>query len=74
MDKKHSEKFKEIAKKIKYYREQKGLSQEKLAGMVSISVSYLSKIEAPNCDKTFSLYVLFDIAQALEVPVGKLLE
>ena len=25
-------------------------------------------------DKTFSLYVLFDIAQALEVPVGKLLE
>jgi transcriptional regulator with XRE-family HTH domain len=68
MASKHSKKYKEIGQKIQYYRKQKGLSQEELALKISISKSYLTKIEAPNCDKPFSLEVLFDIAEALEIP------
>jgi transcriptional regulator with XRE-family HTH domain len=74
MGSKHSEKYKKIGQKIKYYRKLKGLSQEELAFRISISKSYLSKIEAPNCDKPFSLEVLFDIADALDVPVNMFLQ
>ena len=66
---KHSEKYKNIGRRIQFFRNQKGLSQEELALKVSISKSYLSKIEAPNCDKPFSLEVLFDFAEALEIPI-----
>ncbi|WP_409991409.1 helix-turn-helix domain-containing protein [Paranoxybacillus vitaminiphilus] len=36
---------------------------------MGMSKSYISKIEVPNTDKPFSLEVLFDIAEALEVSV-----
>ena len=39
-----------------------------------ISISYLTKIEAPNCDQPFSLEVIFDIAEVLEIPAHVLLE
>ncbi len=70
---KHSHRYKEIGQKIAYYRKQKGLTQEQLADMVSVSKSYLTKIEAPNCDKTFSLEVLFEISDALQIPVHNFL-
>lgn len=38
-----------------------------MADRVSISISYLTKIEAPNCDQPFSLEVIFDIAEVLEI-------
>ncbi len=69
MSSKHSEKYKSIGRKIQYYRKQRGLSQEELADKISISKSYLTKIEAPNCDKAFSLEVLFDLAEALDIPI-----
>jgi transcriptional regulator with XRE-family HTH domain len=50
-------------------RKSKGLSQEELAVKIGVSKSYLSKIEAPNCKKSFSLEVLFDIANALNTPI-----
>ena len=69
MSTKYADKYKNIGNKIQYYRIQKGLSQEDLALKASISISYLSKIEAPNCDKSFSLEVLFDLCEALEIPI-----
>jgi transcriptional regulator with XRE-family HTH domain len=63
---KYVDRYKRIGQAIQYYRKQKGLTQEELADRTSISLSYITKIEAPNCDKSFSLEVLFEIADALD--------
>ncbi|MFP4697297.1 MAG: helix-turn-helix domain-containing protein [Eubacteriales bacterium] len=65
----HVERFKIISENIKKYRKQKDMTQIQLAEKVGISLSYLTKIEAANCDKSFSLDVLFDIANALETDI-----
>lgn len=69
---KHSDKFKEISNNIKKLRKKNGMTQKELAERVGISISYLSKIEAANCNKSFSLHVLFDIAEALNVDIKEL--
>ena len=56
-----------ISLNIAYYRKKKGLTQEKLAEVVGISRTYLSKIEAPNLPASLSLNTLFAIAEALDV-------
>lgn len=53
MNQKHSKEYKSIGQTIKKYRKLRGLTQEQLADMVCISISYLTKIEAPNCDQPF---------------------
>lgn len=63
---KYSDKYKKIGQKIKYYRKQKGFTQQELADKISISLSYLTKIEAQNCDKPFSLEVLFEVSRRIE--------
>lgn len=68
------DKYIKLAKNIKKYRKRLGLSQEELANRMSISRSYLSKIEAPNCEKSFSVETLFLLADTLHIPVYKLLE
>ena len=73
MDNKYDDKYKEIGKKIAYYRRKKGLSQEDLANQVGISYSYITQIEAPNVVKKMSLEVLFDIARVLELDIQNLL-
>jgi transcriptional regulator with XRE-family HTH domain len=52
-----------------YYRMKRGLSQDELADKIAFSKSYLSKIEAPNSTKAYSLDVLFAIADSLEIDV-----
>ena len=74
MSGKHSARYKQIGQTIQFYRKQKGFTQEQLADKISISISYLTKIEAANCDKPFSLEVVFDIADALGVKVTDLLD
>ncbi len=74
MNQKHTKEYKIIGQAIKKYRKDKGFTQEQLADRVSISMSYLTKIEAPNCDQPFSLEVVFDIAEVLEIPAHTLLE
>ncbi|HBX22583.1 MAG TPA: XRE family transcriptional regulator [Desulfotomaculum sp.] len=72
MKRKYYQRYACIARAIKEERQLRGISQEKLADMIGISKSYISKIEAPNCDKTFSLEVLFEIADALKIPLTSL--
>ena len=67
------DKFVELGLNISYYRKRKGITQEKLAEMIGISRSHLSAIEAPNIIKAFSIQLLFDIANALEIEPYKLL-
>ncbi len=56
-----------IGKKIKFLREQKGLTQEKLAELSGISLDYLGKIEV--CINKPGLKSLFKIANALNIPI-----
>ena len=66
--------FKKLGLKIAYYRKLKGLTQEDLAELMSVSTSYVGAIEAPNMRKTISLTTLFRIAEILQVPAWKLLK
>ncbi len=54
-------------------RKMRGMSQEQLAEKANISRSHLSSIEAPNIVRPFSLEVFYNIADALEVDPGKLI-
>ena len=58
-----------IGANIKHYREQSKLTQVQLAEQAKISISYLSKIEAAGCNKSLSISVLNQIANALNVEI-----
>ena len=61
-----------ISDQIKYYRKQKGFSQEQLAEKIDISRTHMSRIETADC--AVSLDVIFDICEALEIPSYKIFE
>ena len=68
------DKYIELGLNIAYYRKRAGMTQEQLAEKADISRSYLGEIEAPNMVRTLSLEVLFNIANALNIPACKLIE
>ena len=59
--------------KIAYYRKLRGLTQEQLAEKIDRTPAFIGHVEAPNISKAVSLDTLFDIANALDVPVYKFL-
>lgn len=63
----------ELGLTITSLRKLQGLSQEALAEKAKISRSPLSSIEAPNIVRPFSVEVLFNIADALGIRAGDLL-
>ena len=69
---KHQEKYIRLGLNIAYHRKLKGMTQLDLAEAVNISRTHISNIEAPNVPTSVSLETLFDIADALEVPVDVL--
>lgn len=73
MSTKHSQKIRQIGTRVATFRKSQGLTQEELAVKASISYSYLTKIEAPNCNVSFSIETLFDLAEALNVNPKELL-
>lgn len=70
---KNRDRFIELGLTIAALRKIRGMSQEKLAEKANISRSHLSSIEAPNIIRSFSLEVLYNIADALEINPGDLL-
>lgn len=70
---KNRDRFIELGLTIAAVRKMKGLSQEKLAKKSGISRSHLSSIEAPNIVRPFSVEVLYNIADALDMRAGDLL-
>lgn len=67
----YAEKYRQIGLKIAYYRKLRGLTQEELAELVSLTPAFIGHLEAPNIIKALSIDTLFDIAAALEVPPHK---
>ena len=63
-----------LAQTIRSRRHDMGMSQEQLAEKSHISRSFLSAIEAPKTVRPFSLEVLFNIAEALDVSPGDLID
>lgn len=61
------DKYREIGRRIAFYRNKRGLSQEALGEKINYSKSYISKIEASNSEVTYSLDILFAIAAGLEL-------
>ncbi len=70
---KNRDRFVELGLTIAALRKMQGLSQEELADQAGISRSHLSSIEAPNICRPFSVEVLFNIADALSINAGDLL-
>jgi len=60
-----------LAKNVRRLRQQKGLTQEELAGRARIDLTYLGGIERER--RNPSLEVMGRIAAALSVPLPKLL-
>ena len=65
----NTEKYSRIGLNIAYYRRMKKLTQIQLCEIVGISRTHMSNIEAPNMITPISLEVIFNIADALEIPV-----
>jgi DNA-binding XRE family transcriptional regulator len=59
--------YKQIGRKVAYYRRLRNLTQEALAKKINISTSYLSKIECGSYPKSVSLSVLMAIAVGLDI-------
>lgn len=70
---KNRDRFIELGITIAAIRKMKGMSQEQLAEKAKMSRSHLSSIEAPNIIRPFSLEILYNIADALEINAGDLL-
>lgn len=73
VDYKNRDRFIQLGIAISTLRRIRGLSQEKLAEKAGVSRSLLSNIEAPNMAYGFSLNVLYNIADALEIAPEQLI-
>lgn len=65
MEKKNFENYKYLGLNIAYYRKERGMSQNKLAELINISRTHMSRIETADC--AVSLDVIFDICKVLNV-------
>lgn len=74
MNEKRIRQFRELGLTISYYRKLKGLTQAELAETTGLSRTHISNIEAPKAKTALSLESLFDIADALDIPVKDLLD
>lgn len=61
-----TELYRTISVNIKHYRELAHLTQNELAEKSHLSLSYITKLEASNCNKSVSLSALHQIARALD--------
>ena len=74
MGERHTEETRLLGLTIAFYRRARGLTQSELAEAVKISRTHMSNIEAPNTKTSISLNLLFDIAEALDIPVKELFD
>lgn len=65
----NEEKYYRLGLNIAYQRKLKKLTQIQLAEIVGISRTHMSNIEATNMLTPISLELIFNIADALEIPV-----
>ena len=66
--------YRNIGLKIAYYRKKKGYTQTELAQRIGMSVAYLGQLERGNRGNSFSPAILYQIADALEIDAGILMD
>lgn len=74
-----SELFKIIGKNIKYYRklydlEKCKMTQEKLAELADVSIALIGNLESEKVSQGLSVFTLWKISKALEIPIEKLFD
>ncbi len=69
----HRDRFIQLGIAIGFLRRMRGLSQEALAEKANISRGHLSAIEAPGMPQSFSVEVLFSLADALGITPAELI-
>lgn len=69
----YANELKTLGLNVAYYRKMKGLTQLQLAELLNISRTHMSNIEAIGMPTSVSLSLLFQIANALDIPAYKLL-
>lgn len=62
----------ELGLRIRYYRKQRKISQEKLAELSSLHPTYIGQVERG--EKNATIESLFHIARGLDIPLSKLFE
>lgn len=72
MRKEQFEKYRLLGLNIAYYRKAHGLSQSRLAELVNISRTHMSRIETADC--AVSLDIVFEICDKLEITPDKLFD
>ena len=63
-----------LGEKLYTLRAKRNMTQEQLAEKLDISRQHLGAVGAPNIVRSISLDLLFNIADALEIDVRKLLD
>ena len=66
--------YEQIARNIKKYRHEAGITQAVLAERVGVSHEFIRRIESKKGVKTFSGDTIWKISLALNIEVGKLFE
>ena len=63
-----------ISKNIKKYRKLNKMTQRELAKKSGYSYAYIRRIEGPHCIKNFSIQTVYNISQALNIPINHLFD
>ncbi len=66
--------YEQIAKNIKKYRKQVGITQADLAERIGVSHEFIRRNESKKGVKSFSVDTLWKISVALDIDPGKLFE
>lgn len=66
--------YEQIARNIKKYRKEAGITQAVLAERVGVSHEFIRRIESKKGAKTFSVDTIWKISVALDINPGKLFE
>ncbi len=72
MKQNHTDEIRKIGLNISYYRRYRGMSQSKLAEMIDVSRTHMSRIETAQCEVT--IHTLLDICDALEIDICNLFD
>lgn len=66
--------YEQIARNIKKYRKEAGITQAVLAERVGVSHEFIRRIESKKGKKTFSVDTIWKISLAVNVDPGKLFD
>ena len=66
--------YEQVAKNIKKYRQEAGLTQAELAEAIGVSHEFVRRIESKKGKKTFSFQTIWNISKVLNVSLDKLAE